>query len=173
MKKQDLDQYLIESDQVPVIPKPEPERRKTTAKNRQERNGPYCKWVGLPLKIKSNGDVLYSAVSVGKHIFRIGDGARIIPNAIGEAPYTAQIVKLWQSANGGETPSQMFVKCMWYQYPEDTHCGRVKKNHKDELFFTDTYDVHTVNTLLEPVEVLSYEDYQKRQNRPRGFFLTL
>ena len=62
------------------------------------------------------------------------------------------------------TTPQMYVQCVWYYYPEDTHTGRIKKHHKQEVFLSDLSDVNTVDSLLEPVEVVSFHDYSKRVN---------
>ena len=63
---------------------------------------------------------------------------------------------------GKEPSEQMFVQCIWYYYPEDTHCGRIKKHHKRELFLSDLSDVNSVNSLMAPVDVLSFAEYNKK-----------
>ena len=39
-------------------------------------------WIGLPLKIKKNGNIYYSAVKVDKYQFKIGDCAYFTPNSV-------------------------------------------------------------------------------------------
>jgi len=123
-------------------------------------------WVGLPLKTKANGDILYSQVRIESYKYRIGDCAYITPNSEDQNPYIGQITKLWQSASPAlkdKAPHErMFVQCIWYYYPEDTLGGRSKKHHKREIFLSDLSDVNTVDNLLSPVEVLSYSEFSKR-----------
>jgi len=116
-------------------------------------------WIGLPLKTKRTGEVYYTAVKVNKFRFRIGDCAYFTPNSEDSQPYVGQITRLWQTA---APEMQMMVQCVWYYHPEDTHTGRTKKHHKQELFLSDLSDVNNVNSLLSPVEVLSYPEYSKK-----------
>ena len=45
-----------------------------------KRNNPHqpkrlsgkAKWVGLPLKISDSGDIFYSTVAIGNHLYKIG-----------------------------------------------------------------------------------------------------
>lgn len=120
-------------------------------------------WIGLPLKTKRSGDIYYTAVKVNKFKFRIGDCAYFTPNSEDSQPYVGQITRLWQTP----VPDvQMMVQCVWYYHPEDTHSGRTKKNHKQELLLSDLSDVNNVNSLLSPVEVLSYPEFSKRIAQP-------
>ena len=65
----------------------------------------------------------------------------------------------------------MYVQCIWYFHPEDTFVGRTKKHHKAEVFISDFSDINSVNTLLSPVEVVSFSEYSLRQNNiKKGIF---
>jgi len=148
------------------------EKRESIRENLREKDSRSSHmeptWIGLPLKSKSNGDLYYSAVKVDKYKFRVGDCAYFTPNSDDQIPYIGQITKLWQSKvkhNGGSTDlqsDQMLVQCVWYYYPEDTHIGRTKKNHKHELFLSDLSDINSVGSLLSPIEVISFQDYNRK-----------
>jgi len=124
------------------------------------------KWIGLPLKTKANGDIYYSAVKTGGKLFRVGDCSHFTPNSEDQNPYVGQITKFWQSASPAlkdkSASERMFVQCIWYYIPEDTPAGRTKKHHKREIFFSDLSDVNTVDSLISPVEVVSFDEFNKK-----------
>lgn len=150
-------------------------------------------WSGLPLAVKPHF-VYYSALNIGSHTYRIGDYAYFKPNSESENPYVGKIIKFWQSNNFSnkgkkktilkkfyfsyfilkkEKESQMFVKCIWYYYPEETHLGRTKKHHKKELFLSNLEDVNTVNSLIAPLKVVTYSEFLKLHQLKAGYFISL
>eukprot|EP01119_Soliformovum_irregulare_P023040 TRINITY_DN7984_c1_g4_i1.p1 TRINITY_DN7984_c1_g4~~TRINITY_DN7984_c1_g4_i1.p1 ORF type:complete len:680 (+),score=219.80 TRINITY_DN7984_c1_g4_i1:161-2200(+) len=122
-------------------------------------------WIGLPLKVKTNGDICYACVKSGKYKYRIGDCAYFTPNSGDKTPYVGQITKFWQ-ANNPNAPNgnKMYVQCVWYYYPEDTYSGRTKRHHKKEVFLSDLSDVNTVDSLIRPVSVFDFHEFSKRSS---------
>jgi len=173
--EEDEDDIKMEIEEKPQVSSPPQEEEepmfiekdtKEESPTKSEPSSEEPKWIGLPLKTKANGDIYYSAVKINGKLFRIGDCSQFTPNSEDQNPYVGQITKFWQSASPAlkDKPAaeRMFVQCIWYYIPEDTPSGRTKKHHKREIFFSDLSDVNTVDSLICPVEVVSFEEFNRK-----------